>query len=118
MGALVLNALVPTLAQAVVSGSGNSDWVQVCSVTGVAWVKLDADTYGPRGAPGQPMDKTSSMNCPWCSLHGGASGIPPAELQSLPPLVLSEGRLPSFTVVAQASALRVGAPARAPPLVS
>ena len=38
---LVLGALAPTVAQALVAGSDRADWLQVCSVSGMVWVQAD-----------------------------------------------------------------------------
>lgn len=41
MLALVMSALAPTVSQAVVMSSDRGDWLEVCSTTGVMWVKAD-----------------------------------------------------------------------------
>jgi hypothetical protein len=113
MLALVLGALAPTLAQAVVKVSDRSDWVQICSTTGMAWVKAEPVAADSETAPMADM----GMQCPWCSLHSPVTGLPPA---------------PAFAVTAAAQVAPVdglasapspagvwlAAPARAPPTVS
>lgn len=45
MLALVMSALAPTVSQAVVMSSERGDWLEVCTTTGVMWVKAEnADT--------------------------------------------------------------------------
>ena len=41
MLALVMSALAPTVSQAVVMSSDRGDWLEVCTTTGVMWVKAD-----------------------------------------------------------------------------
>ena len=42
MLAMVMGALAPTVAQAVVASQGGAGWVQVCSASGMVWVQADA----------------------------------------------------------------------------
>ena len=42
MLALVMSALAPTVSQAVVMSSERGDWLEVCTTTGVMWVKADS----------------------------------------------------------------------------
>jgi hypothetical protein len=118
----VVNTLVPTLAQAVVTGSGQSDWMQVCSVTGVVWIRADAGSDALRGAAGQPgshpVDKSSSMQCPWCGFHGGIPGLPSCVQGWQQAQAPAPFEWPAFSSAARASVLRLGAPARAPPVAS
>jgi hypothetical protein len=44
MLALVMSALAPTVSQAVVMSSDRADWLEVCTTTGVMWVKADSAT--------------------------------------------------------------------------
>lgn len=44
MLALVMSALAPTVSQAVVMSSERADWLEVCTTTGVMWVKADSAT--------------------------------------------------------------------------
>ncbi len=81
MFAMLLGSLAPAVAQAVVASHGGDGWVQVCSASGMVWVKSDA-LEDP--AAGKPM-ADASRHCPWCSLQG-AAGLPPTPslLASLP----------------------------------
>lgn len=73
MFAMLLGALAPAVAQAVVASQGGPGWVQVCSASGMMWVEADA-LEDP--AAGKPM-ADASRHCSWCSLQG-AAGLPPA----------------------------------------
>ena len=113
MLALVLSALAPTLAQAVVASSDRSDWVQVCSASGMVWVRLDATTQAPEGLPAADM----GTPCPWCQLHSPGAGLPPAV-----PAVVPVALLPTFPIglmaVAPPPGVWTAAAARAPPRLS
>jgi len=78
MFAMLLGALAPAVAQAVVASKGGDGWVQVCSASGMVWVKSDG-LEDP--AAGKPM-ADASRHCPWCSLQGSA-GLPPEPLMAV-----------------------------------
>jgi hypothetical protein len=77
--AILLAALVPSVAMAVTKGnSGTSPWGEICSVS--------ADTVSVAGktAP-QPADQAGHLkHCPFCSLHAGGAVLPPSDAVSLP----------------------------------
>mgnify|MGYP001765281410 CR=1 FL=1 len=79
MVAMLLGALTPTLAQARMGGSDRADWLEICTTTGMVWVQADTGEVA-RQIDGKPADTVSSPHCPWCNLHGGASGLPPVEV--------------------------------------
>ena len=111
--ALVLGALAPTLTQAMVAGGERADWLEVCSVSGMVWVKADTGELAQ-----QPPDGSAAgQHCPWCTLHGGAAGLPAS--QALPELPLRLTDLPPAFYRAPLSAT-VWAPAqsRAPPFAA
>jgi len=87
--ALVLGALAPTVTQARLAGGERGDWMQICSVSGMVWVQADTGAQSEQVSAGStddglPAGKTI-QHCAWCTLHGGAAGLPPAPL----PVVLS-----------------------------
>ena len=45
--ALLLGTLAPAVTQAVAAGSERAGWVQICSVSGMSWVQIDAGDSGP-----------------------------------------------------------------------
>ncbi len=110
MLALVLSVLAPTLAQAVAASSDRSDWVQVCSVSGMVWVKSDGASPVSSGSPMADM----GMQCPWCQLHSPAAGLPPALVSLAVSAALAQ---PPGDAMAAAPPPGVwtAAPARAPP---
>lgn len=118
MLAIVLGALAPAVAQVMVSQADRSGWHEVCTVSGMVWIKADApaSASGVSHEPGSPMAETS-MNCPWCSLHGGAVGLPPV-VGGAGPLMRQTGLPPpSFRAVTFSGVWAV-AHARAPPLAT
>lgn len=75
--ALVLGAFAPAVTQAVVAGSDRAGWVQICSVSGMTWVQVDAGDAGPTS--GNP----AGSGCTWCTGHA-AGGLPLAPLSWAP----------------------------------
>jgi hypothetical protein len=115
MLAMVLGALAPTVAQAVVASQGGAGWVQVCSASGMVWLKADAiDGDSALGDASESMTD-ASRHCPWCNLHG-ATGLPPA--QTLTPLLAPVAVVPQVPPSPPSFAtFWPAAPPRAPPLV-
>jgi hypothetical protein len=112
MLAMVLGALAPTVAQAVVASSDRDGWVQVCSVSGMMWVQIDADP-----AEGDSPMTAGSMDCPWCSVHGGAAGLPPVS-GNAGPLQQQAEPLPVYFRSVTLRGTWASGLARAPPLAA
>ena len=74
--ALLLGALAPAVAQALVDTRSDAGWVEICSSSGMRWVQLDADADAGDPASNEPM-ADGSRHCPWCNLGSGAAGLPP-----------------------------------------
>lgn len=107
--AVCFGALAPTLSQAALKahGEGAGHWVQICSASGITWVRADAADAGGEH-PG------ATFTCPWGVITGGAAGLPPAHALVLPdaepqpvPMARAQRDL--------ANPIRLHAPARAPP---
>lgn len=115
--AMVLGTLAPAVAQAVVASSERAQWVEVCSASGMMWVKADASAASGVDQAGHdaggPMSD-SWMHCPWCSLHGGAPGLPPA-MAAIELAPRQSDRPPAFSHQASLSGVWAVAHARAPP---
>ena len=111
--AVLLGALAPTIAQARMGGD-QSDWLEICTTTGMVWVQAGADdTAQAISAP--PADTATSPHCPWCTLHSGASGLPPAAPVALIPAPLAE-QPPAFYRAPLTDTVWATARSRAPPL--
>jgi hypothetical protein len=107
--ALLVAALWPALVQAVVGGAGKSEWIEVCSASGMVWVKADGSSE-PQDHPAQ--DKAG--HCDWCSLHT-AAGLPPVHSDT-PGLTAGGSEIPAFHAVAPRPAQPLATRSRAPPL--
>lgn len=116
---LVWGALVPTLTQAMVTGTGGDrlHWLQVCSTSGMVWVRADTgerSNQSPRSE--HPMGDVK-QHCPWCTLHTGAAGLPPTAYSvalSPQPTDLP----PAFDRRPPVAAVWAPAQSRAPPLIA
>lgn len=105
--AVCFGAFAPTLSQAALQARGPDagHWVQVCSASGITWVRADA---------GEGHASDAALTCPWGVIAGGAAGQPPAHALALPeaapqPLPLARAQR------GQDTAPNAHAPARAPP---
>jgi hypothetical protein len=118
MCVMVFGALAPTLAQAMVAASDNDQWVEICSASGMVWLKADGSDVTGAVAPAQgaPMGDMGK-HCPWCGFHGAAAGLPP-DASRAPAPVVAHHALPASVHSAQCSAVQRMAQARAPPLAS
>ena len=112
--ALLLGALAPAVAQALVDTRSDAGWVEICSSSGMRWVQLNADADPGDPASDEPM-ADGSRHCPWCNLHG-ATGLPPAP--TLTPLLAPLATVPQVPPSPVSFAtFWPAAPPRAPPLV-
>lgn len=107
IGALLLAGLLPAAVQAAVGGAGKAGWVEICSASGMVWVKADA---GP-DSPEHPAE--AAQHCPWCNLHGGG-GLPPANAGAAF-LNAGAGAVPAFVAPAPRPAQPPATRSRAPP---
>ena len=114
---LVLGALAPTVAQALGAGGDAADWQQVCSVSGMVWVQADTGAVRDQQPDGGGAMGDASLHCPWCTLHGGAAGLPVAQaLPELPPRLTDLP--PAFYRAPLAATVWATAQSRAPPLAA
>lgn len=107
--ALLVAALWPALVQAAVGGADKSGWIEVCSASGMVWVKANGSS--------EPQDHSAndgSRHCPWCSLHGGG-GLPPGHADAV---VLAAGThdIPAYFTSVPRPAQPLTTRSRAPPL--
>lgn len=109
---LVLNALLPVAAQAMVVARQGGEWLEVCTSTGMVRVQSDAEHASQDTAPGGEFNL--GQHCPLCTLHDGLQALPPATATLDLPLLLTE-RPPAFYRGARVSAVWLAAPARGPP---
>ena len=63
MLAMVMGALSPTLAHAWVAASGDEQWIEVCSASGMVWLKTDGSDATGQGRQGQSLRRVQSPRC-------------------------------------------------------
>jgi Protein of unknown function (DUF2946) len=116
MLALVMGALAPTVTQAMVAGDESADWLEICSVSGMAWVKVDTGEVRDRQSDGgAPMG--AGQHCAWCTLHGGTAGLPAVSVVTALPARLTD-LPPAFYLAPMAASVWMPALSRGPPRVS
>lgn len=88
--ALLCAGLLPLVSHAVVPHlSASAGMVEVCTLSGMAWVKVDgqgaANSGSGESAPGMAMG-----HCDWCATHAPGLGLlPSVATAQLPPAVLA-----------------------------
>ncbi|MCH7343660.1 DUF2946 family protein [Pelomonas sp. CA6] len=75
--ALLLAALMPALSQLLAAATGAADWTEVCTRGGARLVRLDGATPATPDLP-RDLGATGLEHCPYCAIHHGAPGLPPA----------------------------------------
>jgi hypothetical protein len=113
--AVLLGALAPTIAQARMGGGDRADWLEICTTTGMVWVQADSGEVA-RQIDGPPADSGTSPHCPWCTLHGGASGLPPVQAAVVLPAAPLAEQPPAFYRAPLTDTVWATARSRAPPL--
>ncbi|MDD2547747.1 MAG: DUF2946 family protein [Burkholderiaceae bacterium] len=120
--ALLIGSLLPVLSHAVVAQTAQDaqSWVEVCTVSGMAWVRaLEVDTDQARASADHSTDDTSVPSrlmgaCDGCSGHAPLLGVPPLAAVSLLPI--GPAALPqAFLQAPRTLFVWVSAHSRAPP---
>ena len=111
MLALVMSALAPTVSQAVVMSSDRAEWLEVCTTTGVMWVKADSATTDDGTLPMVGHEQ----GCDICT-HT-VTGAPPVLTDiAVPALWQSSAQPQALVSSAHPAVLWASAQSRAPPL--
>jgi len=77
--AILLAALSPTVSHAMAAVRGGASWVEVCTASGPALVKVAGEQAPTAPAKsGNTPDLTHFDHCPFCFTHAGTAGLPPA----------------------------------------
>ena len=105
---LVLNALMPLAAQAMLASAGPGDTVEVCTSTGIVRVPVD------QGDDSGKTDAARMQSCPFCLLHGSQAWLPPSSVSVPIPQHHAE-MPPAFYQAAVTSAVWLIALSRGPP---
>ena len=69
--AILLNALAPTVSQAVAASTGQTGWTQICSLAGLRWVQSSDDLANSQES-GAPDQQFQTEQCPFCGVHAGS----------------------------------------------
>lgn len=105
---LVLNALTPLAAQAMLVSGQPGETIEICTSTGMVRVAIDTeDDSGDSGS-------ASAQSCPFCLLHAGQAMLPPTP-PTLPLTQSYAGMPPAFYQAAHTSAVWLTALSRGPP---
>ena len=128
--AVLMAALLPALSHAVMSrlAATNGGLVEVCTVSGMAWVSADASSAvsaDTAAAPGQSQTGLQGSGsgdtgmvmagCDWCATHAPGWSLPPVAALSLPlPVQLADVPL-AFLHAPRLLAVWASAHSRAPP---
>lgn len=122
--AVLCAGLLPLVSHAVVPHlSGAAGLVEVCTVSGMAWVKLDAPSASTVSADpaklAQPDGTAPGMNmatCDWCALHSPHLGVPPAPVAMTLPAADLAAAPPAFFHAPRPLFAWAAAQPRAPPV--
>ncbi|MDB5805399.1 MAG: hypothetical protein JWN73_2721 [Betaproteobacteria bacterium] len=107
--AILLAALAPAVSHAMAAVRGGASWVEVCTATGPALVKVAGEQ-----APVKDSAPSHFDHCPFCFTHTGAAGLPPAV--AAVPVVTGATALPELFLRAPRPLFAwAAAQARAPP---
>ena len=110
MLALVMSALAPTVSQAVVMSSERGDWLEVCTTTGVMWVKADLAAADDSTVPMVGHEQ----GCDICT-HGA-----PPVLKGIDALAMAQpsARPQALAASAHTAVPWAAAQSRAPPILA
>lgn len=111
--AILLMALAPALSQALQT-QAQEGWVEVCTLAGSKWVKLDGSGTDSSGQE-QP-GSTSMKHCPCCANPTPSLGLPPSAPSSAPLLQLGFALPELFLLAPRPLFAWAPSQARAPPL--
>ncbi len=117
MLALVLGALAPTVTQAMMASGDRADWVEVCSVSGMVWVKVGAEDRGDLPPASGTPTGDAPQHCAWCTLQAGVAGLPEAQV-GFPLPVCRSDFTPGFYLAPMAASAWMPVHSRGPPSAS
>ena len=125
--AMVLGSLLPALSHAVVSApAAGQGWVQVCTVSGMAWVQqLPAATADSATANDTAIDSATDSSaapvgmgqCSWCATHGHLAGLPNVAQPLVLPQVFAASVSSAFLQAPRPLFVWAAAQSRAPPVL-
>lgn len=117
--AVFWGCLMPVLSHAVVAHqAGGSGWVEVCTVTGMAWVKENPtpQTASLDNAQGDGDSGMNMATCDWCANHSPVAGLPTVPQPLAGPVVFGADVPAAFLHAPRPLFVWAAAHSRAPPL--
>ncbi|RQO53478.1 DUF2946 domain-containing protein [Paucibacter sp. KBW04] len=111
--AILLMALAPALSHALQT-KAPAGWVEVCTLAGTKWVKLDGSSTG--SSEQEQPGSTSMKHCPCCANPAPSLGLPPTSSSSTPLLHLGFAVPELFLLAPRPLFAWAPSQARAPPL--
>lgn len=116
--ALLLGSLLPVLSHAVVEAPADGQgWVEVCTVSGMAWVhQVDDTAEGAALAHPMPGGPFTLDRCDWCATHNPLAGLPPLAGTLAVPMVFGPDAPPAFLHAPRPLFVWAAAQSRAPPV--
>ena len=124
--AILLNALMPVVSQAVDSSRGKrvtgiNAWIEVCSSQGTTWVRLASDGSLIEQTSHKPVDAPAlshGEHCLYCLTHAASFGLLPLLAWGLPVWSRTTELLPRSVLLPQIPVAWLAPAARAPPHAS
>lgn len=113
MWLLLLGALMPLGSQALAHLQGNSDWIQVCTSTGMVWV--NPNHASDDNASVSPDTEAGDLHCPWCLASPLAKALPTAQSAPWPVRAHLAGALPPPRAPPSTDSFWAASQPRAPP---
>lgn len=116
---VLLAGLLPVVSHAVVSAPADgAGWVEVCTVSGMAWVKQadDERALGMSHTQPVPGQGGGADPCKWCATHSPVLGLPLVASPHVAPLVFGADEPLAFLNAPRPLFVWASAHSRAPPV--
>ncbi|MDY7540016.1 DUF2946 domain-containing protein [Undibacterium sp. 5I1] len=118
--AVLLNALAPSISHAIAANNGSSDFIEICTVSGTQFVKLDRikSSAASLNTSSAPVKTQLSDHCPFCIAHAGSFALLPTS-QVVPLVIDGHDQFPALFYHSPSPLISWStANPRAPPLLS
>lgn len=112
--AMLFATLAPSIAQGMSGGPGDT-WVEICSISGLKFVKVTTDAQVGVVSHHSKFDLGHVEHCPLCGTHAGSFALPPTAGFSIPLIETQETHPFLFFQSPHPLAIWTVAQSRAPP---